>query len=121
MINTTIYKKRLTDEQKTLKQKLDSLGVHTQEDSTKWNASLPPTDYESEEGDVAMKIEEYTEREALTLELQARYKEVVDALERIRLNTYGKCTVSEKPHPIEKERLDADPSARTCVEHMQQK
>ncbi len=117
MIDTSSYKKLLTNEHNTLKHELDILGTHVQENPDEWEATLPQSQSESERGDIAMKIEGYDEREALILELQTRYKEVVDALERIVENTYGLCNISSEQHSIEKERLDADPAARTCITH----
>ncbi len=117
MIDTTHYKKLLTEEHETLKQELNTLGRHFQENPDAWEAVSPGVEPEAEKGDVAMNLEEYAMREALVLELQTRYKEVSDALERINLGTYGMCATSKDPHPIEKERLDADPAACVCIAH----
>ncbi len=118
MLHTTHYKKLLVKEISVLERELNHLGVHALEKPAEWDASLPTTEHESEEGDVAMKIEEYAERVALVLELQTRHKEVFDALERIKHGTYGMCVVGKKSHPIEKERLDADVAAKACIAHM---
>jgi DnaK suppressor protein len=48
--------------------------------------------------------------------LDKQLTEVNDALSRIDEGTYGLCEVSNEP--IEKERLEANPSARTCLKHM---
>ncbi|HEC93983.1 MAG TPA: hypothetical protein ENI56_01245 [Candidatus Kaiserbacteria bacterium] len=114
----THYKKLLGEERTALEQKLNALGRRMLRNPDEWEATSPEVEHESERGDVAMNIERYNEREALTLELQTRYKEVADALERIHKNTYGLCTAFGKPHPIEKKRLDADPAGRTCIAHM---
>jgi len=53
---------------------------------------------------------------AILADLEARYDLVLEALRRIENNTYGKCEVCGKT--IEEERLEADPSARTCIEHI---
>lgn len=120
MVDIAHYKKLLDEECVALEQELNALGRRIQGNLDEWEATSPDVEHQSEMGDVAMNIEEYSEREAITLELQTRHKEVADALGRIRENAYGVCTVFGKPHPIEKKRLDADPAGRTCIAHMRE-
>ncbi len=49
-------------------------------------------------------------------QLEKQMSEIDAALERIENGTYGICEISGQP--IEKERLEANPSARTCIKHM---
>jgi RNA polymerase-binding transcription factor DksA len=49
-------------------------------------------------------------------QLEPQLNEVREALERIDKGTFGICTVGGEA--IEKERLEAIPSARTCKAHM---
>ena len=53
---------------------------------------------------------------AILADLEARYDTILSALARMEKKTYGKCEVCGKK--IEEARLEADPSATTCVEHL---
>ncbi len=53
------------------------------------------------------------ERVATLALLETRYRNVVRALNKITDGTYGICEFSG--HPIEPERLEANPAARTCI------
>ena len=50
-------------------------------------------------------------------ELEIRYNDIKDALDKIEKNKYGICEVSGEE--IEEERLIANPAARTCKAHME--
>ena len=49
-------------------------------------------------------------------ELEVRYQNVSLALKKIVDGSFGKCEVDGSP--IEEDRLDANPAARTCKTHM---
>jgi RNA polymerase-binding transcription factor DksA len=63
-------------------------------------------------------MEHYSENNAILTDLETRLGEVTGALARIADGTYGTCRICGKD--IETERLDADPSADTCKEHLDQ-
>jgi RNA polymerase-binding transcription factor DksA len=63
-------------------------------------------------------MEDMDERKAEEFTLEKQFNRVKDALERISDNTYGFCMVCNKP--IEKDRLEAAPTATTCKEHLNQ-
>ncbi len=48
--------------------------------------------------------------------LENRWNEVRAALKKIEAGTYGICEISGEP--IEEDRLEVNPAARTCKEHM---
>ncbi|NHA68047.1 TraR/DksA family transcriptional regulator [Phycicoccus flavus] len=52
---------------------------------------------------------------ALTDGLRTRLAELDAAGERVAAGTYGRCEVCGEPIPVE--RLEARPTARTCVTH----
>lgn len=62
-------------------------------------------------------MEEYEEHAGITKHLENRYNATKKALERIENDTYGYCMEGGEKHEIEKERLEAEPSATTCLEH----
>jgi len=70
----------------------------------------------TDENEVADKIEGFESNTAILKQLEIRFNELKDALKRIENGTYGVCEKSQKP--IEKERLEANPAARTCVSEM---
>lgn len=70
---------------------------------------------ESDPNDVADQIEEFGTNISLVEELEERHRDIVDALQKMDEGVYGICEVSNEPIPLE--RLKANPSARTLVEH----
>lgn len=61
----------------------------------------------------ASEVEEYTDNLALESTLEKQLKEVLDALEKIEVGTYGKCENCDAEIPLE--RLQAYPAAKTCT------
>jgi RNA polymerase-binding transcription factor DksA len=74
---------------------------------------MPP---QAEPNEAADKLEELDERGEEVTALSARLADVRQALENIEQGTYGRCEVCSRE--IEEERLEANPAARTCMEHM---
>lgn len=70
----------------------------------------------AEPNEVADKIEGFEANTAVLKQLEIRFNELQDALKRIEAGTYGKCEKSG--NTIEKERLEANPAARTCISEM---
>lgn len=120
-MNTQEYKEKLESEKQLLERELGTVAVADEhavggfapkeDDFTSEPASLDPVELGTE-------MESFTRNEAISSELEERYQAVVDALERIEEGSYGKCTVCEAP--IEEARLDANPAAPTCTEHMEE-
>ena len=70
----------------------------------------------AEEGDVAEGIEQYENNSAVLAELETRLLEVNVALKKIEDSKYGVCEIGGER--IEKDRLEANPAAKTCKKHM---
>ena len=123
MMNTDKYKKLLEEEKKRLEAALESVAernpVQGKDGEEDW-VPTPPVDigHEADPIDQADEIEEYDERIGIEKPLEEQLHKVTAALSAIAGGTYGTCTVGGKPHPIETERLDANPSADTCIDHM---
>lgn len=84
-----------------------------------WSAKDPQMDVMSpiaEPNEAADKLEELDERGEEVTSLSNRLADVRLALENIEQGAYGACEVCGKE--IEEERLEANPAARTCMEHM---
>lgn len=58
-------------------------------------------------------IEDWDTRRSIVAQLETRYRNINRALEKIADGTYGFCELSGEP--IEKERLAANPAARTNI------
>lgn len=65
------------------------------------------------EDENASEVEEYTDNLALENTLEKQLKEILEALERIETDTYGKCENCDADIPVE--RLRAYPAAKMCT------
>jgi DnaK suppressor protein len=110
-MNTHAYKTKLEAEKKLLEGELANLG--RKDEKGDWEAT-PETQTapEADENDMADRTEDYEERTATIAALEPRLKDINDALAKIEDGTYGICEVCGKP--IEEDRLEANPAARTC-------
>lgn len=115
----SLYKTRLTEELGLLESELNHAGTRDPEHPTDWTAKPDSMDIlEADENEVADSHESLQENQALVTDLEARYREVTSAIERIKEGTYGVCKVCGKP--IEKDRLEANPAANTDIEHREE-
>jgi RNA polymerase-binding transcription factor DksA len=116
MIDTTLLKQRLLEEQKTLYQELRDLGVQNQAVPEDWIATPgTPAETEADDDIVADRREDWIERQGEVAALETRYNNIGHALRLIEAGTYGTCEVCGKA--IESDRLEANPAARTCKAH----
>ncbi|MEY2664415.1 MAG: hypothetical protein RIT04_223, partial [Candidatus Parcubacteria bacterium] len=82
-----------------------------------WSATATDQDIDgADENELADKMEEMEDNEGILRQLEGQLSEVNAALLRIEAGTYGVCEISHEQ--IERERLEANPSARTSVKHM---
>lgn len=107
----------LETEQKVLQTELSNIGVQNPATGD-WQAVPVQTDgdAESDYTDQADYVEDFESRSARLNELEVHYRDIVNALEKMKTGTYGVCEKSGKP--IELDRLMANPAARTCKEMM---
>ena len=118
-MNIDRYRKILEEEATKLQTELESLWVQNPEVKTDWVERADDLDtVNADLNDVADRTEEYDERRAVLAALEGRYNDVKRALRKIDDGTYGACEISGEP--IEEDRLDANPAARTCKQHMDQ-
>lgn len=115
-VDTTPYRVRLEKLLGEITEELKGIGVHNPENPSDWKAIPEVIIPEADPNDVADRVEEWDERRAVVAELEARYNNIVRALKKIEEGTYDTCEVCGKP--IEEDRLDANPAARTDKEHM---
>ncbi len=114
-MNTELYKERLLAEQAEIELELNHLG-HKVPGQDDWIARPDAGDGEhADPVDNADITEDYEEKLAILKVLEERHAQVKKALAAIEAGTYGICELSGKP--ISQERLEANPSATTCIEY----
>jgi len=119
-MDTKKYKTKLESELKLLEEELKKIGRKNPENSNDWEPM--ETDLNADTADmdeVADELENFNENSSLLSKLEPQYNDIKIALEKIKKGTYGKCEVGGEDIP--KERLEANPSAKTCIEHSKTK
>jgi len=115
-MNTEEFKTRLEEEKKKLTDELSSFAIE-KKGGGNWDAVReedPGTTGSSDE--VADQLEDMSERKSAEVTLEHQLAKVNLALKKIENGKFGICEISGEP--IEEDRLEANPTARTCKEHM---
>ena len=116
-INLKKFEGLLSAELATLEKELKTIGRRNPSNPADWEAVPAKMDVlASDDSDVADNIEAYEDNTGILKQLEIRFNEVREALERIKKDTYGLCEIDRKP--IEIKRLEANPAATTCLAHM---
>ncbi len=116
-IDTQPFKAKLDTELKRLEEELATVGRKNPLVPGDWEAtSSVEENSHSDTNEVADSMEHFEENTAILEQLEIQLKEVRHALDRISEGTYGTCEVCGAE--IEADRLEANPSARTCKAHM---
>lgn len=118
MIDQNKMKERLEAEKALVESELATV-AHKGTTPGDWEPSAGEIDHSATEKDeTADAIEQFEVNTEITKELEIRLGEINRALEKFETGTYGVCEISGEP--IEEDRLEANPSARTCKTHMGQ-
>jgi len=116
-MDTTHFKKKIVDELAVVERELKTVGQRNPKNPADWEPTPAVMDIDTaDENEVADSIEEFEEHTAILKQLEIRYNELSDALKKIDQGTYGICSVGGEP--IENDRLEANPAATTCKNHM---
>ncbi len=111
------FKEVLLNEQKVLESQLSSIGRKNPENPSDWQATIPENGAdEADDLEVAGSLEQFENNNAEVENLEKQMNDVKNALEKIENGTYGVCEIGGEE--IEEDRLNANPSARTCKAHM---
>lgn len=115
-MDTHAFKEKLLAEKATQEEELRGIAIFNTETNT-WEAT-PDQDMigETDDNDAADRFEDFEERSSMVQTLRNRLIDIEDALKKIEDGTYGICEVSGEP--IEMDRLEANPAARTNKAHM---
>lgn len=110
------FKDKLLAEKAQLEEELSSVAYKDPSLAQGWEATSGGMVVDSaDDNEVADKFEEMEGNKDVTDKLAMQLEMVDLALSKIDSKTYGICSTCNKP--IERERLEANPSAKGCVEH----
>ncbi len=111
-MDTSTHAKKLEEEKELIVNELSAI-AHFNESTGDWEAKPAEPADNADQNDAADDQEDSIERQALVADLENRYRNLKRALEKIEAGTYGTCELCQKP--IEENRLEANPAARTCI------
>ncbi len=117
MKDTNIFKKKLETELKLVESELGGIGMEDKSNPVDgWQAVETEIDSDhADENDVADNLESFDENRSIVDKLKIQYEAIKLALDKIKKGTYGKCEICGEEIP--EKRLEANPSARTCIKH----
>lgn len=119
------FQEKLEGERRELEGELETIGRRNPENPDDWEATPDKQQdiLKSDDNEVGDMFEEYEGNTAILKQLEIRYNDVKNALAKIAAGDnviggkkYGLCEVCGKE--IEIARMEANPAATTCIEHM---
>ena len=115
-MRTEHFKKRLEAERAKLESEMETVGRRNPHVPDDWEPLPSEFGTEADPVDQADVVMSRESNAAILANLEARYDTILNGLSRIEKKAYGICEVCGKR--IEEERLEADPGATTCIEHL---
>lgn len=116
-MNTQHFKDLLLKEAGVLETQLASIGRKNPDKAGDWEAVGTNLDEDNaDEFDVADDLEQFENNKSELNQLEIQLGDVKSALEKIENGKYGICEIGGEQ--IEEDRLEANPSAKTCKAHM---
>lgn len=116
--NLKHFQEKLESEAKTLEEDLGKIARHNPKNPADWE--IKPADEKEEDAafrdEVADQLEAFNERVEIEINLEKRLRHIKLALTKIQNGEYGKCEICNKL--IETDRLETNPAAKTCKEHL---
>ncbi len=110
------YKSALEAELDTLITDLERIAFYNKETGD-WIAQPEGADVaDADENVAADVVEDWNTKRATLGQLETRFNNLKLALKKIEEGTYGICEISGET--IEEDRLNANPAARTCKQHL---
>lgn len=110
------FRSQLTEELAKVEAELKTVGRVNPDNPKDWQPTPEKTDVlPSDRDEVAESFSEFEDRTAILKQLEIRYNEIKEALEKIERGEFGHCEICREP--IEEARLAANPAARTCIKH----
>ena len=117
MLDKKKIKEKLETERDILLEELRGMGkLNT--DTGEWEATPEELDSpESDQNDMADRFEDFEARSSMIKTLEPRLNSILKALKGLNRESFGKCEICKKD--IEMTRLEANPAARTCKNHLE--
>ncbi len=117
MIDKKKIKEKLEKERDTLMEELRDMGKLNPE-TGEWEATPEEQTFpETDQNDMADRFEDFEARSSMMRTLEPRLNNILKALKGLGRDSFGKCEICKKD--IEAARLEANPAARTCKEHLE--
>lgn len=117
MLDKKKIKDKLEKERDILLEELRGMGKLNAE-TGEWEATPEELNSpESDQNDMADRFEDFEARSSMIKTLEPRLNNILKALKGLNRESFGKCEICKKD--IENSRLDANPAARTCKEHLE--
>jgi RNA polymerase-binding transcription factor DksA len=116
MIDTKKYKEKLEKELALVESEMNEIARQNPSNPKDWEAVETNMDSAgADANEVADEMESFEENQGIIRELEPQYNDIKVALDKIKNGTYGICEAGGEEIP--EARLEANPSARTCIEH----
>ncbi|MES2023353.1 MAG: TraR/DksA C4-type zinc finger protein [Patescibacteria group bacterium] len=116
MLDKKKIKEQLEKERDLLLGEMKDMGKLNPE-TGEWEATPQEQDTpETDSNNMADRFEDFEERSSMIKDLGARLNNILRAIKGVNRESFGKCEVCKKD--IEKDRMDANPAARTCKKHL---
>lgn len=117
MLDKQKIKEELEKEKEILLGQLEGIGKLNTE-TEEWEATPEEIDFpETDQNDMADRFEDFESRSSMVKILGPRLNNILKALKNINKSSFGVCEVCKKE--IELDRIEANPAARTCKEHLE--
>ena len=116
-IDTKHFKEKLEEELAVLTGELSKIARINPSNPNDWEPIPANMDtLEADKNEVADRIEGFEKNTALVKELEIRFNNLKEALKKIEDGKYGICEDTGEQIPVA--RLEANPAAKTCAEHL---
>ena len=114
--DTEYFKNKLLAEKVAIEEQLSGIASKNPSNASGWEVTSNKIEVDpADENETADKMEELEENQGIAEQLEKQLGEIDAALKKIETNTYGKCEVCGEP--IERDRLEANPSSRISIKH----
>jgi|SRR3989344_3001741 len=117
MLDKKKIKEKLEKERDVLVEQMKDMGKLNTE-TGEWEATPEEQDVpQSDQNDMADRFEDFEAKSSMIRTLEPRLQNILRAIKNVNRESFGRCEVCKKD--IEKDRLEANPAARTCKKHLE--
>ena len=117
MLDKKKIKEKLEKERDVLAEQMKDMGKLNTE-TGEWEATPEEQDVpQSDQNDMADRFEDFEAKSSMIRTLEPRLQNILRAIKNVNRESFGRCEVCKKD--IEKDRLEANPAARTCKKHLE--